>query len=230
MDKWADQFVWNMYKYCCAIEAIPYLAHNVARIIKAIYGKNKKGFVLDLDNTLWGGVIGDDGVDNIEIGRETPEGQAYSEFQEYIKAHKQIGVILNIDSKNDYKNALAGLEHPESVLHSEDFILIKANWEPKDRNFMEITKSLDLLPEGLVFVDDNPAEREIIKRAFPNVDTPEINRVENYIRIIDKMGYFETTSVSVDDAKRNDMYKENIARAELKSSFDSYFDYLTSLE
>ena len=230
LDKWSDQFAWNMYKYCCAIEAIPDLAYNIARIIKAIYGKNKKGFVLDLDNTLWGGVIGDDGADNIEIGQETSVGQAYSEFQAYLKAHKQMGIILNVDSKNDYENALAGLEHPESILKPDDFVMIKANWEPKDRNFDEIAQSLNLLPESLVFIDDNPAEREIVRRNLSNVEAPEINKVENYIRIIDKMGFFEVTNISADDVKRNEMYKENAARAQLRASFDSYEDYLISLE
>ena len=230
LDKWSDQFAWNMYKYGCAIEAIPDLAYNIARIIKAIYGKNKKGFVLDLDNTLWGGVIGDDGADNIEIGQETSVGQAYSEFQAYLKAHKQMGIILNVDSKNDYENALAGLEHPESILRPDDFVMIKANWEPKDRNFDEIAQSLNLLPESLVFIDDNPAEREIVRRNLSNVEAPEIDKVENYIRIIDKMGFFEVTNISADDVKRNEMYKENAARAQLRASFDSYEDYLISLE
>lgn len=110
LDKWADPYYWHMYKYAVAVPAIPYLSFNIANIIKSIYGKNKKAFNLDLDNTLWGGIVGDDGADNIEIGQETSLAQTYSEFQEYIKLHKQIGVLLTVNSKNDEANAVSGLK------------------------------------------------------------------------------------------------------------------------
>ena len=131
LSRWHDLQNWYMYKIAMSLEAIPYLAFNVANIIKSLLGKNKKGFVLDLDNTLWGGVIGDDGVDNIELGPEEAVGQAYLEFQQYLKEHKQLGIILNVDSKNEEENALAGLNHPDGVLRPEDMIIIKANWEPR---------------------------------------------------------------------------------------------------
>lgn len=108
LEKWSEPFYWHMYKYGLAVPAIPYLSFNVANIIKSIYGKNKKAFNLDLDNTLWGGVIGDDGAENVEIGQETALAQSYSEFQEYIKLHKQLGVLLTVNSKNEEKNALSG--------------------------------------------------------------------------------------------------------------------------
>lgn len=163
LEKWAEPFYWHMYKYAVAVPAIPYLSFNVANIIKSIYGKNKKAFNLDLDNTLWGGIVGDDGPENIEIGQETSLAQTYSEFQEYIKLHKQLGILLTINSKNDEKNALAGLDRPDSVLNKSDFVNIKANWEPKSINLMGIAKEMALLPESFVFVDDNPAERAIIE-------------------------------------------------------------------
>ena len=213
-----------------SLEAIPYLAFNVANIIKSLLGKNKKGFVLDLDNTLWGGVIGDDGVDNIELGPEEAVGQAYLEFQQYLKEHKQLGLILNVDSKNEEENALAGLNHPDGVLKSEDMIIIKANWEPKDRNFAEIAKELALLPESLVFIDDNPAERHIVSEQLPGVSAPEIGSVQDYIKTIDRSGFFEATILSADDAKRNQMYKENAERAQLEAKFENYTDYLLSLD
>ena len=127
LDRWADPYYWHMYKYGVSVPAIPYLSYNVANIIKSIYGKNKKAFNLDLDNTLWGGVIGDDGVDNIEIGYETSVAQTYSEFQEYIKLHKQMGIMLTVNSKNDEKNALSGFERPDSILKKDDFVSFKAN-------------------------------------------------------------------------------------------------------
>ncbi len=230
LHKWSDAFYWHMYKYALCVPAIPYLAFNVSNIIKSIYGKNKKGFVLDLDNTLWGGIIGDDGVDNIMLGQEVSGGQAYSEFQKYIKAHKELGIVLNVNSKNEYENALLGLNHPDADLKPEDFICIKANWNPKDRNFNEIAQELNVLPESLVFIDDNPAERAIVTGQIPSVSAPEIDVVEHYIDIIDKCGYFEVTNISADDLKRNDMYRENAERAKEQAAFDNYEDYLLSLD
>lgn len=230
LDAWADPLYWHMYKYAISMEAIPTLSYSVACIIKSIYGKNKKALTLDLDNTLWGGIVGDDGPENLSIGPETSMGQVYSEFQEYIRSHKDIGVILTVDSKNDYENAIAGLNHPDSVLHPDDFVVIKANWDPKSKNLVDTAAELNLLPESFVFVDDNPAEREIIKTQVPGVAVPEIGEVENYIRAIDHAGYFEVTNLSADDAKRNEMYKANAQRAALEASFSDYGQYLDSLE
>ena len=228
--QWSDPFYFHMYKYALNVNAVPYLSFNVTNIIKSIFGKNKKGFVLDLDNTLWGGVIGDDGVEGIKIGPEESEGQVYSEFQRYLKEHKQLGVILNIDSKNDYENAIAGLKHPDSELSEDDFVEIKANWEPKDRNFEEIAKEINLLPESLVFVDDNPAERHIVSEQLKGVCAPEIGSVEHYIEVLDRNGFFEVTTLSKDDLKRNEMYKQNAERAKAEASFSNYKDYLLSLD
>lgn len=228
--EWSEPSYWYMYKYAMCVPAIPYLSFNVANIIKSIFGKNKKGFVLDLDNTLWGGVIGDDGVDGIALGPEEAEGQAYTEFQQYLKAHQQLGVILNIDSKNEHENAIAGINHPDSVFTEKDFISIKANWDPKDKNFADIASELTLLPESLVFVDDNPAERHIVTEQLKGVCAPELDSVSSYIQTIDRSGFFETTSLSADDLKRNEMYQENAARAKLQSSFSDYGQYLDSLE
>ncbi len=229
LKKWSDPFYFHMYKYALNVNAVPYLAFNVANIIKSIFGKNKKGFVVDLDNTLWGGVIGDDGVEGIKVGPEESEGQVYSEFQRYLKEHKQLGLILNIDSKNDYENAIAGLKHPDSELSEDDFVEIKANWEPKDKNFADIANELTLLPESLVFVDDNPAERHIVTEQLKGVCAPELSSVEHFIEEIDRNGFFEVTTLSKDDLKRNEMYKENIQRARAEASFTDYKDYLLSL-
>lgn len=229
LEKWSDPFYWHMYKYSLCLDAIPTLSFNVANIIKSLYGKNKKAFAVDLDNTLWGGIVGDDGVDNLEIGPETSMGQAYCEFQSYLKELKKRGIILNVISKNEYENASAGLNHPQMVLKPDDFISVRANWEPKSSNLISMAKELSLLPESFVFADDNPAEREIIRQQVPGTALPELNRVEHYIAAIDRAGYFETTSFSADDLKRNEMYKENIKRTELQNSFSDYNDYLLSL-
>lgn len=230
LDKWSAPNYWHMYKYAVAAPAIPYLAFNVANIVKSIYGKNKKVLNLDLDNTLWGGVIGDDGADNIEIGQETSLAQAYGEFQEYIKLHKQLGILLTINSKNEEENALSGLRRPDSILREEDFINIKANWSTKSQNLTETAKELNLLPESFVFIDDNPAERDIITKQVYGVAVPEINSVEHYIQIVDKSGFFEVTSFSAEDSNRLGMYQDDIKRNKLKASFKDYDEYLDSLE
>lgn len=230
LDNWSDPFYWYMYKYCCNIKAIPSLAFNVSNIIKAIFGKNKKGLVLDLDNTLWGGIIGDDGVDNIIIGNETPMGQVYSEFQLYLKECSKIGILLNINSKNNYDNAIIGLNHPDCVLKEKDFICIKANWESKDINMQQIAKHLGVLPDSLVFIDDNPVEREIVIQQVQGVKAPELDCPEHYIRIIDHSGFFEVVSLSEDDMERNKMYRENEERVQLESKFNNYNDFLKSLQ
>ncbi len=228
--KWSEPFYWYMYKYAMNVSAIPYLAFNVANIIKSLFGKNKKGMVLDLDNTLWGGIVGDDGVDKIEIGPEESLGQTFLEFQRYLKECKQLGIILNVDSKNEEGNALAGLNHPDGALRPDDFIVIKANWEPKDKNFIQISEELNLLPESLVFIDDNPAERHIVREQLGGVSVPEIGEPYHYIQIIDRSGYFEVTSFSSDDRNRNEMYRENMERNKLKASFSDYHEYLKSLD
>ncbi len=230
LDAWSDPFYWHMYKYTLCLPAIPWLAHNVANIIKSIYGKNKKSLVLDLDNTLWGGIVGDDGVENLEIGPETSMGQVFAEFQGYVKSLKDLGVMLNVASKNEEENAIAGLNHPDGILRPEDFILIKANWEPKSRNILQIASQMNILPDSLVFADDNPAEREIVKQQAEGVTVPEIGKPEQYIRILDHGGYFEMTNYSEDDRKRNEMYKANIQREAQQASFADYHEYLLSLQ
>nr|WP_251500372.1 HAD-IIIC family phosphatase [Otoolea muris] len=230
LDKWSDPFYWHMYKYACAVPAIPALCFNLANIVKSIFGRNKKALVLDLDNTLWGGVVGDDGPEGIEIGQETSAGQLYSEFQAYIKAHKDIGILLAVDSKNEEENALAGLRRPDSVLKPEDFLVIRANWEPKDENLRRIAEELNIGTDSLVFVDDNPAERHRVRTGAPETAVPELGPPETYIRILDRSGFFEATGFSQDDIKRNAMYEANAARKKQEAGFDNYEEYLRSLE
>lgn len=230
LQKWTDTAAWYMYKYALATEAIPELSFNIANIIKSIYGKNKKMLVLDLDNTLWGGVVGDSGQQGIEIGKETGVAEAYTEFQQYIKQHKQLGVLLSVNSKNDYENAIDGLNHPDSILTPDDFITIKANWNNKDMNIEEIAYEISILPDSFVFVDDNPAEREIVHSQIKGIAVPEIENVETYIRTLDRNGYFELTTYTTDDIKRNDMYQANMQRVRSQKAFANYDEYLNSLE
>lgn len=231
LERWYDRLYWYSYKYAMSYEAIPYLADSVASIIKAIYGKNSKCLVLDLDNTLWGGVIGDDGLEGIMIGKETPESEAFTEFQQYIKKLGERGIILSVCSKNDEENAREGFSHPDSILSLDDFSVFLANWKPKHQNIRDVARILNIGIDSLVFADDNPAEREIVRAQEPSVIVPELgNDVVRYIDILDKSGVFETVSLSGDDLKRSSFYSENARRQVAERKFESYDDFLQSLE
>ena len=230
LSEWNNSLYWHMYKYAMCMDAIPYVAQSVANIIKSLYGKNKKLLALDLDNTLWGGIIGDDGVEGIKIGPEVAKGQAYTEFQEYCKNLKNIGVVLAVDSKNEMENALAGLQHPDGILRPEDFVNIKANWNSKDQNLCEIAEGLSLGTDSFVFVDDNPAEREIVSKQLPGVAVPVMDAVENYIKILDHSGYFEVTNLSKEDLKKTEMYHAKEKAQIEMSAYEDYSEYLDSLK
>ncbi len=228
--KWADPGDWYRYKYALSVSAIPDFAFNLAHIIKAVYGRNKKAFALDMDNTLWGGIVGDDGPENIRIGHEDAESELFTEFQQYIKAHKDLGILLTVASKNDEENALAGLARPDSTLKQDDFIIIKANWENKDRNIANIASELNIGSDSFVFVDDNPVERALVENQIPGISVPQVGAPETYIDVLDSNGFFEVTGISEEDLKRGGMYKANMERAKASASFENYDDYLKSLD
>ena len=230
LERWHDKLFWFSYKYALSYEAIPLLADSVAAIVKAVYGKTRKCLVLDLDNTLWGGVIGDDGLNGIRIGKETPEAEAYTEFQQYIAGLKDRGIILAVCSKNDDVNAREGFTHPDSILKLEDFSAFRANWAPKHENIRDIAISLNIGIDSLVFADDNPVERDIVRSQEPQVAVPELgNNVARYISILDKTSYFETVSLSADDLQRSTFYAGNAIRSKIESKFENYDDFLRSL-
>ncbi len=230
LDNWFSESEWYLYKYAVSMQYIPELCHNISLIIKSLLGKNKKGLVLDLDNTLWGGVIGEVGAEGIELSTETPGGMAYSEFQQYLRGLEDLGVLLNVASKNEESIALTGFERTDSPLKRKDFLCFKANWQPKSENIAAIAQEINILPESLVFIDDNPAEREIVLQQLPAVTVASFDGPEGMIAAIDRAGYFEVTTLSADDAKRNEMYRQNLQRAAAQQSFGSYEDYLRSLE
>ena len=146
-----------------------YGSENLGAIVKSVYGRSKKCLVLDLDNTLWGGVVGDDGVQNLILGRDHPVGEAFSDFQRYVKDLQRRGIILAICSKNDVQNAKEGFSHPDSILKLEDFGAFKANWNPKPETIREIAAELNIGFDSMVFVDDNPAERALVADQLPEV-------------------------------------------------------------
>jgi len=195
-----------------------------------VMGFNKKALILDLDNTLWGGIIGEDGIDGIQLGDETPEGMAYRDLQNYLKDLSNIGVMLNVVSKNEDVIARKGFEHFSSVLKADDFISFKANWEPKHKNIIDMAKELNIGLDSMVFIDDTPAEQDIVKHYIPEVSVPHINDPINTIRIIDQHGFFEKTSLSEEDQLRNKYYQQNNQRENSIKTYSDIKDYLKSLE
>jgi HAD superfamily phosphatase (TIGR01681 family) len=175
---WHDNSRWFSYKLAHTPTAHLEISKSVTAIIRAIYGRSKKVLVLDLDNTLWGGVIGDDGVDKIRLGRETAEAEAFTAFHEYCLGLRARGVLLTVCSKNNDDVAKSGLAHPDSILRLEHFSAFRANWQPKHENILSIAQELNLGVDSFVFVDDNPAERALVAAQLPAVEPTRPRPVE----------------------------------------------------
>jgi FkbH-like protein len=229
--EWFDWDRYFSYKILLTAGANLELARSITALVKSIYGKSRKVLVLDLDNTLWGGVIGDDGVDQIQIGRETPIGEAYITFQEYCLALRERGILLAVCSKNEESIAKSGFEHPSSVLKLEHFSSFRANWEPKPDNILAIAAELNLSVDSFVFIDDNPAERALVAAQLPTVAVPDIGSdVIRYASTIEQGRYFEQILLSKEDLQRAAAYAKNSKLAQLEKTFSNYGDYLDSLE
>ena len=229
LDKWHNEKLYALYKIPCDLFATPDISYNVANIIKSIYGKNQKSLILDLDNTLWGGVISEDGISKLNIGMETAEGEIYLSFQKYLKKLKSLGIILNVVSKNDEDIAINGIENTDGVLKKDDFLFINANWEPKHKNIIDISKKMNIGLDAFAFVDDNPMERDIVKTNLPQVKVADVDLVEDYIKVIDKASYFELTNYTAEDRDKLSTYKSNILREKLAEEIIDYNEYLKSL-
>jgi len=231
LNAWHGHTYWYNFHMAVSPAATVSLAQNVAAIVKSVYGKSKKCLVLDLDNTLWGGVIGDDGVQNLILGRDHPVGEAFLDFQRYVKDLRRRGVILAVCSKNDEENAKEGFAHPDSILKLEDFSAFKANWNPKPANIREIAQELNVGLDSIVFVDDNPAERALVADQVPEVATPELGTdVTRFAEILESEGYFEVHKVVQDDLNRSAYYNSNAQRSSVQASFNDYGEFLASLE
>jgi len=220
---------WCLYKLAVSSQLIPTFAYRLSTQIASLFGRRKKVLVLDLDNTIWGGVIGEVGVSGIALGPNTPSGEAYLAFQRYLCALRDTGVLLAVASKNDFSNAISGLNSEYSLLKPSDFASIKANWENKSDNLMSISKELNVGLDSFVFIDDNPAEIDLVSKQLPMICTLLSLGPSQSMQLLSDSGFFETPSVSKDDQKRNEMYQANIQREQLASSFASYRDYLVSL-
>jgi FkbH-like protein len=230
LEQWSDPDRWFNYKIPTTLNGSVMWAASLANTIRAAYGKSRKCLVLDLDNTLWGGIIGDDGPDHIRIGRETGDAEAFTAFQEYCLGLRSRGVLLAVCSKNDEALAREGFRHPASILREEHFSAFKANWEPKSENLRNIAAELNLGLDALVFVDDNAAERALIRAQLPPVTVPEVgDEVSRFPAILDRGGYFDLISLSADSAARAAYYSGNEERTALVATYASYGEYLQAL-
>lgn len=231
LEQWYDCNRYFSYKLLHTPRAHVAIARSLTSMVCALYGRSKKVLVLDLDNTLWGGVIGDDGIDKIQIGRETPVAEAFAAFQEYCLSLQRRGVLLAVCSKNNEETARSGFEHPDSVLKLEHFSAFKANWEPKHENILAIARELNLGVDSFVFVDDNPAERLIVSSQIPSIAVPDVgDDVSRYADHLEQGRYFEAISMSQEDLGRAALYRENAERTTLEGQFSSYGEYLESLD
>ena len=208
------------------------VAREAAHLISSLRESPKKVVVLDLDNTLWGGVIGDDGLDGIEIGDTSPRGEAFKAFQQYLLTLTQRGILLAVCSKNDHDKAVEPFEkHPEMALRMKDFVSFKANWQPKSENIRQIAKELNLGLDSLVFVDDNPAEIEIVRQFVPQVTTLLVGPdPSEYVATLQDSRCFEPKTLTAEDVERVGQYKQGAQRQELLAAVTDMDAYLESLQ
>ena len=232
LDQWIDPRLWHEAKQPIAPSCIPEFARNTAAVVGGILGRSRKCLVLDLDNTIWGGVVGDAGVEGIELGEGSALGEAFKAFQMYVKSIKERGVLLAVCSKNDEKQALQPFrDHPEMVLRRDDFVVFRANWDPKSDNLRAIAQELNIGLDALVFVDDNPAEREEVRQALPQVAVPELSGdPTDYPTIMDRARCFEVAAITAEDRGRSEMYRGQRKLGELQASTRDLSEFLASLQ
>lgn len=214
-----------------SLDILPYIASRTIDIVAAIEGKIKKCLVLDLDNTVWGGVVGDDGWENIHIGHGLGIGKAFTEFQHWIKKLKNRGIIIAVCSKNDEDKARAPFElNPEMVLKIDDIAVFVANWDNKVDNIRLIQSILNIGFDSMVFLDDNPFERNMVRMYLPEVTVPELPEDPGaYLEYLYTLNLFETASYSNADAERTAQYQVENQRVSLQKSFTNEADFLESL-
>jgi FkbH-like protein len=230
--KWHDPALWHRSKQEVSPTAGPLYGDLVGRWLAAKQGRSFKCLVLDLDNTVWGGVIGDDGLEGIALGQGSPLGEAYTAFQEYVRELGRRGVILAVCSKNDEANALEPFEkHPDMVLRRPDIASFVANWSNKADNIRAIARELNIGLDSLCFIDDNPFERDLVRQELPMVAVPEVSDdPTGYPVALADGGYFEGLSVTDEDRERTSQYQGNKARDVQKAAVTDLPSYLRGLE
>jgi FkbH-like protein len=211
-------------------DIIPHLIYEFLGYVKPILGLNKKCIVLDLDNTLWGNIIGEDGFEGIKIG-PYPEGRSFVEFQRVIKSLSENGIILAINSKNNQKDAMKVInEHPHMILREKDFSCIKINWNDKISNMKEISNELNIGLDSIVFFDDDPVNRELLRMSIPEINTIELPEdPSTYAQILRNLNDFNTLKITKDDTERKIMYGQEQNRQKLESNTENLNEYLKKL-
>lgn len=229
---WHDPALWHRTKQEISPVVTPVYGELVGRVLAAAKGRSAKCLVLDLDDTVWGGVIGDDGIDGIVLGQGSALGEAFLSVQSYAKELMQRGVILAVCSKNDETNALEAFEkHPEMVLRRKDIASFVVNWNDKVTNLRIVAQELNIGLDALVFVDDNPLERDLVRRELPMVAVPEVPDDPALVpQCLADAGYFESLAITQEDRNRTQHYSSNRARSSLKATATDLSSYLCSLE
>jgi FkbH-like protein len=233
--KHGENNVFNFQNYLfgdikISLNYIPYLANEFIPYIISFLGLTKKCIVVDLDNTLWGGIVGEDGFDGIRLGHQPP-GNAFIEFQKYLKALSQRGILLAINSKNNFDDAIQVIrEHPFMILTENDFSCIKINWNNKASNMLEISEELNIGLDSIVFFDDDPVNRELIKEIMPEITTLDLPHDPSlYSEVIQSLHDFSTFQITSEDTKRGQMYLEQKQRTKSQNSLSNISEFLKTL-
>lgn len=229
--EWGDERYFHVAKLPCAPRFLVDYAHSVASVISALRGKSRKCLVLDLDNTLWGGVVGDDGLGGIRVGQGDAESEAFNAFQEYAHGLRRRGVLLAVCSKNTEAVAREVFEkHPGMKLRLDDIACFVANWDDKATNLRAIAKGLNIGLDALVFVDDNPAERALVRKFVPSVAVPEVPPdPAGYIAAVEQHRYFQLAALTKEDLQRTEYYRAEAARKQIEESSTDVGEFLGSL-
>ena len=227
-------FAANVYtstEMILSMDALPYVASRVMDIVCAVKGQFKKCLILDLDNTVWGGVIGDDGLEGIQLGHGLGIGKAFTEFQMWVKKLKQRGIIICVASKNNEETAKEPFEkHPDMVLKLDDIAVFQANWDTKVDNIRTIQQILNIGFDSMVFLDDNPFERNIVRENIKGITVPELPEdPAEYLEYLYSLNLFETASYSNLDKDRTKQYQVEAQRVSLSKTFTNEADFLKSL-
>ncbi len=233
--KHGEKNVFNFQNYLfgdikISLDYIPYLTNELIQFIIPTLGITKKCIVLDLDNTLWGGIVGEDGFDGIHLGPQPP-GNAFVEFQKTLKALTHRGIILAINSKNNFEDAIEVIrKHPNMILRENDFVSMRINWNDKATNMKEIAKELNIGIDSFIFLDDDPVNRDLIQNVFPEIFTPELPKdPSQYSELLQSFIEFSVFQITDEDTKRSEMYLQQYDRTELKHSSDNLTEFLKNL-
>jgi len=227
---WFDERLWFHSKSFCHPDALPHVASQALDLFRAVKGRLVKCLLLDLDNTLWGGILGDEGLQGIRLGA-LGDGQAYVAFQAYLQELRRRGILLAVCSKNDEEAARQPFrEHPDMVLREEDIACFVANWDDKVHNVRRIAERLNIGLDSMVFIDDSPFERNLVRDLVPEVIVPEMPEdPAEYVPYLDSLNLFETVQVSVEDEKRTEMIRADVQRRGEATKFGDLNQYLASL-